>query len=297
MSEKSNKTNLCKIIIHILHLLHIIATPLKPNPRHFPKPVRAQIHSISIRRRGNNLHWGILPELFPIRSQSLIQLIASIFDRHPIQITSARRSSRRRIRSLIRRRVLREDRIHRNAELLRRNLYHLRVETLAHLRAGVIKQYTAIRIDLHARSSLVEMQGGGETETEFRGHERDAAFAVLVFAVEGLYCGFPRFVVSFFFYLGEEEGNVPVGVDGLQEGGSIAFFVEVEETEVVDGNPEAVGYRCHVCFGEEHGLGAAEAAERGVGMGVGFADMAAEEHVWDFVAVVEMGETAAHYSC
>ena len=65
-------------------------------------------------------------------------------------------------------------RLHGDAEAVGRDLAHLAVQALAHLRAAVVERDRAVLVDVHQRARLVEM-GEREADAEHHRGERDAA--------------------------------------------------------------------------------------------------------------------------
>ena len=84
--------------------------------------------------------------------------------------------------------VLRFEEVQVGDQGLRRHVQHLRVQTLAHLRAAVVELDAAVGIDVHQRAGLVVL-GLVEGDAELDRRDRQPALALRAGGVEGVECG------------------------------------------------------------------------------------------------------------
>ncbi len=176
------------------------------------------------------------------------------------------------------------------------HLQHLGVQSLAHLGAAVVDQDRAVLVDQHERAALVE---GGEVEgdAELDAGDGESPLGVRVRGVER-------------GDLAPAVGDVPVVLDLPPDGGdpfgvgdglsvrcrlALSGAVEVALPQLHGVEAEQRRAPAHDVLDHQHALGAAEAAEGGVGDLVGPGDAAGDAGVRDPVGVVDVAERAGDH--
>ena len=177
---------------------------------------------------------------------------------------------------------------------MRHDLGHLGVEPLAHLGAAVVHQHTAVGVDMHQGTRLVEVRDV-EADAKFQRRQRqpllqDRAAAVEaghVHAALGVAAGLLKLVhqlvndvVVHRLAIGRDVllvGAVKVGAPHRQR--VLAQFARHAVQQVFDGNGP---------------LRATKATKGGVALGVGPGAVTVQGHVWQPIGVVKVAQRAGH---
>mmetsp|Transcript_9523 Transcript_9523/g.19035 ORF Transcript_9523/g.19035 Transcript_9523/m.19035 type:complete len:514 (-) Transcript_9523:2411-3952(-) len=257
------------------------------------EPVRAQIDPVEpgrhreLGKRGLGLDAAELLE-------PLVDLLARVLDRKPVEVRADARRRRVRVGALVRRRLRDKHLVERHAKLRRRDLRHLRVQPLAHFGAAVRDEHGAVGVDVDERRRLVH-ELGGERHAELHRRRRNAALLPPVGGVERLNTRSTRRVVRalqqrvpHLLHVTINQG-LPVRRHGR------ARRVEVDAAHVVGREVEEARDVVHVRLARHDALRAAEAAEGGVAREVGAAHAPGDAHVGDGVAVFDVEHGALEH--
>ena len=182
--------------------------------------------------------------------------------------------------------------LERDAELGGDHLADLGVQALAHLGTAVVYQHRAVGIHMHQRAGLVQV-GEVEGDAELHRGERQPAPQHRSGGVEGGDLGAAGAVVAARFEFVDQRVQHVVG-DHLAVGRGVAprAAVEVGAAHVEGIAPERARDAVDHPLGEDRALRSAEAAEGGVGLGVGAREPGTEVGRRQVVGVVDMAERA-----
>ena len=175
--------------------------------------------------------------------------------------------------------------VERHAELFRHDLRDLGEQPLPHLGAAVIEMDRAVGIDVHQRAGLVEMDER-ERDAEHHRRQRDAALEDRALGVEFADRGAPRAIVARGLELVDHRRQRRAILDRLAVGRDVAAGAEEIGLAHVERIEAALARdRVHHALDRQHALRAAEAAEGGVGDGVGLQPARGDVDVGQPVAI------------
>ncbi len=146
----------------------------------------------------------------------------------------------------------------------------LGVQALAHLGAAVVDQHTAIGVDRHQGTRLVEL-GGGEADAEFHWGDSDTALDDGVVCVEAADVLTAISVVAICRQLGHEARQYVVfHSHGVGRGVARCLSIQVSQSHIQGIELQAAGHVAHHGFYQQHALRPAKPTKRGVALGVEF---------------------------
>eukprot|EP00968_Pinguiococcus_pyrenoidosus_P023204 scaffold3643_cov267-Pinguiococcus_pyrenoidosus.AAC.5 len=229
------------------------------------------------------------------RAQVAQNLLACIQNSHTVEIRGHRRRRGRRIGDLVRGGLSHVDHRRRNAEALRSDGCHLRVQALPHLRTSMAHQDGSIRVDMDQRTSLVHKLGS-KVDAKLGRDPRDAALSVPIVPIEMIDQRLSRRKVAAAEQLVQHARDMPRGPwDPLPVVRDRTVSVEVPLSHLHHVHLQGCREVVHGGFADHHSLRPSEAAERGMRRHVCPAHVPRGAEGAPLVGVVQMEEGAVHH--
>ena len=146
----------------------------------------------------------------------------------------------------------------------------LGVQALAHLGAAVVDQHTAIGVDRHQSTCLVEL-GGGEADAKLHRGEGDTALDNRVLRIESADLIAAISVVAICRQVSHEaRQDVVFHRHAIGRGVARGLAIKVAQSHIQGIELQAAGDVTHHGFNQHHALRPTESTERGVALGVEF---------------------------
>ena len=227
--------------------------------------------------------------------QSVAHLARGVLRRLAVQIAAGRRRRGRGIGNLAGVVGGRAHARNANTELQRNHLRHLGVQSLAHLGATVVDQHTAVGIDVHQSTGLVEVHHV-EGNAEFERCQREALAQYQAIAVEFRDRGAPGLVIAAGLELGYQfVYDIVAHCLAVWRGVALVLAIKVELAQFEWIHAQLARDIVNNVFDRNRALRPAETTEGGIRLGVGLDTVGVDGDVAEVIGIVEMTDRACDH--